>query len=434
MKKIAVLMVFFAFLILPVFADGATEISTPEELLAMAQDPAGSYVLAKDLDMTGISWKPFDFCGSLDGNRHAILNLTISEPGESTQITYDGNQKEYETWFAGMFCTLKDARICGLNLVNVRGTVEWDQPCFVGALTGYSENSLITDCKITGCLELRAHDRMFGIGGVAGYGTGDVTDCEIDMTLICTDTDAATRDEQFLGGVYATGFMGVENCVVRIDGYDSEHGYVHNGGITGMFMQYPIGIGRVANITDNDIQGKITFFEDNGDRRAYCSAIVGEQLQIYNYTIRNNRENFVRDERREYDRELRPEMCEMPEYTEQVFAGCCTNFGFTHYTCMKCGYSYNDRFTPYVHDVADWVIAEPPTRTEEGLSVGKCVQCGAKLQRTEATLPPETEPEETEPAETVTETSEKQWLNRRIVFSAGILAALSIVLLYMRKR
>ena len=83
---------------------------------------------------------------------------------------------------------------------------------------------------------------MFGVGGFVGYGSGTLESCQGDFTLICTDTDAQTRDEQFMGGAYAAGHLNVKDCTVAIDGYDSDHGYVHNGGLVGMYIFYPAGL------------------------------------------------------------------------------------------------------------------------------------------------------------------------------------------------
>ena len=75
----------------------AIEIHTVEDLFAMAQNPAGSYVLMKDLDMAGVPWKSLDFTGKFDGNGHALLNLFLSQPGEETPDSCDGNRKLYES-------------------------------------------------------------------------------------------------------------------------------------------------------------------------------------------------------------------------------------------------------------------------------------------------------------------------------------------------
>ena len=44
-----------------------------------------------------------------------------------------------------------------------------------------------------------------------------------------------------------------------------------------------------------NINGKITFFEDNTDRRAYCKAVAGERMNLYS-TSAANTDNFVRNE------------------------------------------------------------------------------------------------------------------------------------------
>ena len=373
-----------------------TQIHTVEDLQAVANDPDGSYILMENLDMTGVEWKPIDFRGSFDGNGKAILNLTLTQPGEETAITYDGNQKEYDTAFVGLFGTLRNATVKNLQLLNVRTVTEMDVPVFVGGLAGFSQGSTVSGCTVTGCLELRAHDRMFGVAGVVGYGSGTVENCTVDVTLICTDTDPNTLDEQFLGGVFSTGFMDVLNCKVTIDGYVSEFGYCHNGGIVGMNMEKPLSEDRCGRINGNTVTGKITFFEMNEDRRAYCRPIAGETLASW-VDYSGNTSDFQRDERKEYDVELRPEMCEAPAYTQAVTEPGCDSFGHTVYTCSGCGYSYSDHYTLPQHKLTNWVVTQPATVEQEGTSVAACDACGVEVSRTEEKLPP---PPETEPVAT----------------------------------
>ncbi len=233
-------------------------------------------------------------------------------------------------------------------------------------------------------LELRAFDRMFGVAGLVGYGSGIVQQCKVDVTLICTDTDDKTRDEQFMGGIFATGYMDVSDCEIIIDGYSSEYGYAHNGGITGMYMRQPIGVGYKGNLVDNTITGKITFFECNTNRRAYCAAEAGERLGGYNRI--SNTCDFIRDERRDYSTELRPEMCKEPVYTETVVASGCSTYGYTEYTCTTCGFTYRDGYTLFSHSVSQWEAVELPTTQKEGLSKGNCDFCGIEFTRTEPVL------------------------------------------------
>ncbi len=389
MKKIAAVLVLLLLIttIPAVFAEETaepTQIHTVEELLAMQDDPQGSYILMNDLDMTGVLWPSIDFSGSFDGNGHALLNLELSQRSEETAVTYDGNLKTYDTYFTGFFATLRNAEVKNLQLLNVRSVVDAETPYFLGGLAGFSEDSTITGCTVTGCLELRAFDRMFGVGGLVGYGNGIVQQCKVDVTLICTDTDASTRDEQFMGGIFATGYMDVSDCEIIIDGYSSEYGYAHNGGITGMYMRKPIGANYKGNLVNNTITGKITFFECNTNRRAYCEAEAGECLGGYNRI--SNTCDFLRDERYDYDIELRPEMCQEPAYIETTVAPGCSSYGYTEYACGACGYTYRDDYTLFAHSVSQWVTVEQSTTEQEGLSKGSCDLCGMEFTRTEPVL------------------------------------------------
>lgn len=414
MKSIlsALLALFLLCPLLPVRAEETSpvEIHTVEDLLAMAEAPDKSYILMNDLDMTGILWKSLDFSGTFNGNGHAILNLTLSQPGDATPDSYDGNAIAYETAYIGFFGTLTGAEVTGLQLINVRAVAEADCPVFLAGIAGYMADSTVSGCTVTGCLELRAHDRIFGIGGIVGYGWGTIENCTVDMTLICVDTDAATRDEQFLGGIYGTGFIDVTGCNITLDGYVSDHGYVHSGGVVGMYMSYPYGKDQNGILTDTSVTGKITFFEHNSDRRAYCKALIGETL-VRSATIRNNSTDFIRDERHEYTRELRPEQCDAPSYTETAVTAGCDTFGYTQFTCSSCGYSYTDRYTLPSHSITAWTVSIPATYEAEGLQIGTCSGCGLEFRdvipklepeptitvpttEVAATHPPATEPEQ----------------------------------------
>lgn len=390
--SMVLLAVLFLSLAVPVRGDEPEliEIATVEDLLAIAENPTGSYILTADLDMSGIPWKSLDFSGSFDGNGHAILNLILSQPSDDRPLSYDGNNKGYETTYVGFFGTLVDAQVKNLKLLNVQALVETDEPCFLAGIAGFADHSLVENCVITGCLELRAHDRMFGVAGIIGSGNGMVTGCTVDMTLICTDTDSAAKDEQFLGGVFGTGFVSVTDCEIILDAYISDHGYVHSGGIGGMHMRYPLPDWKtVGYITGNCVTGKITFFEDNRDRRAYCEAEVGEPLAS-NTVIEHNTTAFLRNERFTYDTELRPETCTAPAYSQEVIPSTCQSYGYTLHTCSGCGYSYRDSYTLHAgHATDNWTQVKAATVAQEGLSRGVCDTCGLEMERTEPILPPE---------------------------------------------
>ena len=380
-----------------------TTIEDAKGLLAIAENPYGFYVLADDIQMEGVAWVPFAFHGTLDGAGYSLLNLTIGETGEDVRETFDGNMKVYDTYFAGLFDELSDGSIANLNLVNLRIDVETDLPCFIGSFEGYMENATIENCSVQGMLQLRAHDRMFGVGGIIGYGCGEINDCSADVTLVCIDTDASTKDEQFMGGVCAAGYPDMHRNQIAIRGFDSDHGYVHDGGLVGMYMFYPKGNKYRGSITDNYVSGKITFYEDNKNRRAYCNGFIGE---IMNWDFENgrNKDDFVRDEVYTYDIDLMPHACENSVLQEETIAPGC-EFGYVRYVCATCGYEETDHYTLKAHDY-EWTVEKEATTEEEGLQHGVCKECGAETEEILPVLPPEPEEPSSEQAEAITEHSE----------------------------
>ena len=127
----AALCVVLMFMLLPagVMAGGADvlEISTPEELLAFAEDVnSGSYngltdavvELTADIDMSGYDWVPMGdmdkrwFSGTFEGNGHTVSNLSITEGAVDTYGSY-----------YGFFGHTWDAVI---RNVNVSGSIEGD--------------------------------------------------------------------------------------------------------------------------------------------------------------------------------------------------------------------------------------------------------------------------------------------------------------------
>lgn len=398
-----------AMLVFPAYATETAEeakpveISTPEQLAQIAEDPAGSYILVNDIDMTGVAWKSLDFTGTFDGNGYAILNLELTEPGDARPDSVDGNMKKYETSYYGLFGTLQNAEVKNLKLLGVHAVIRTDEPCYLAGIAGYMTKSVISGCTVTGVLEMQAHDRMFGVGGIAGYGAGRFENCDVDVTLICIDTDEKKRDEQFLGGVLANGFADIVDCRVKIDGYVSEYGYCHNGGMVGMLFHYPHGDWN-CSITGNSVSGKITFFERNTDRRAYCGALVGEYL-TQKRKVSDNTEDFQGEERKTYDVVLRPEMCENPVYTDTVTPAGCESYGYTDHACSGCGYTYRDTYRIPEHIPGEYVQVKAPTVEEEGLEVATC-PCGLEYPRTLEKLPPPPTEAPTVPETTVPEITE----------------------------
>jgi len=421
-----------------VHAEDAVKIYTYEDLLQVAENPSGNYILMNDIDCTGQqNWTPVDFTGTFDGNNHALLNLSITGVSNEVRTTYDGNMKTYDTVFAGMFGVLENAEVKNLTLYGINVDVTVDKDCFIGTVAGYSDSSTIDNCNIKGSASLHVNGAMFGVGGVVGFGNGAILNTVADTELICVDLDASTRDEQFMGGAYAAGYIDLDNDDITVHGFDSDHGYVHDGGLVGMYGLYPLGFEYAGYITNTWSRGKITFFEDNTNRRAYCSEICGEVLN-WTYAYSGCHADFVRDERYDYSKDLYPHGDCGGELSEvNVVSGSCEAFGYTESKCPTCGYSKCDSYTLKTHTLGDFSDVIPATEEATGLAMAMCSNCNAEVyQVTEKLEPVIEEPvveempvEEEIPAEPEKDTSSKVTTILLVVLIAvGVGATVIIVL------
>ena len=372
-------------------ADAPCEISSAEELSLLRETTDGDFVLTADIDMTGVDWQPIAFSGTLDGGGHTIYNLTISSLGADRAETVDGNDKTYDTALTGFFSVLSGASVRDLSLRGVNIAVETPENVFAGTLAGFAspetvlENISVFDARIDlaeTCQREPAdeHDRCIaGIGGLVGFGGGTYTNCSADSTLVFSDESIGSlRCEEFLGGILSCGNAALTGCTAAIDGYAACRGYAHNGGLVGMFYQYDktVDIGTISGCA---VTGKITFFEDNADRRAYCEAFAGEFLTWTNIT--ECTADFQRNEIFDYSAAVKPEKCAEPSYTDTVVTGNCDTFGYTEHTCAVCGYSYRDTFTPPQHTPGEWTETKTPTEAEDGEETLRCALCGAEMEK-----------------------------------------------------
>lgn len=355
---------------------GAIPIYDVEGLMAMANDPDGTYELKADIDLEGQPWRPIEFRGTLEGGGHAILNAHVSDIAEARRTTYDGNMVAYDTAFSGFFGTLEGASVRNVMFLGVEVDASTNEPSYAGCICGYMDNATIENCMVIGEASLATSGASFGVGGIAGFGNGRIASNTADVTLVCRDLDTAAKDEQFMGGAYANGYADLESNEITIRGFDSDHGYVHDGGMAGMYILYPEGTQYAGTLTNNHVRGFITFFEDNEDRRAYCDPEIGENMSPDNITRGGNTNEFTADERFEYDTDLLPHACANPVWNDQQFASSCNEWGCTQRTCATCGYSYRTAWQPRAHQVTDWSLEGTPLSDGSAVREGSCSQCG----------------------------------------------------------
>lgn len=322
-------------------------IGTPEALQAIGEAPGLHYVLTGDIDMEGFDWRPVPFSGRLDGAGHSVYNLRLARFGDDMAQTVDGNHKKYDSLFAGLFSVARSAEIRDLRLVNVQADLVSDADAFVAGLAGFAEDTHIEGCSVQGRLWLRQSATMAGVAGLVGFGLVTVKDCRADVELVFVDTNRKIRCEEFLAGVLACGYGDVEGCQVALSGYASVYGYVHNGGIVGMYhVHRKEDEGRKGYVRGNAVDAHIRFFEKVADRRAYCKAYVGEKLYKHLTVSKNKTIRFKATESRKYKNPLLPEKDEAPVYNYVLTPPTGQDWGLTTYTCQQCGYSYTDHYVP----------------------------------------------------------------------------------------
>ena len=352
-------------------------------LAAIAQDPSSNYVLMNDINMEGCDWCPLDFYGIFDGNNYTLFNLTISQMNDQPAITVDGNHKEYETFFASLFARTQGAVIKNLNLFNVDINIVTDKNCFAAGLVGFSENTEIIGCSVAGNIYLEMTNRMCGVSGIAGFGFGKVTDSRADVTMSLVDANQTINCEEFLGGVLACGYSDIEGCEVKVRGYTSVYGYVHNGGLVGMHHIHTSDRSRNGYVRNCTVDAKISFFEKVGSRRAYCKPYIGETLDAKNMTLSGNTTTeYERNEDFTYSTILLPEEVIAPQYTKEVIDPTCTEQGYTQYV-YDTGEIFKDSYTEPSHIAGEWEVVAEPNYEDNGLQIKECIVCGQLLEEEE---------------------------------------------------
>ncbi|MGD9560562.1 MAG: Ig-like domain-containing protein [Oscillospiraceae bacterium] len=363
-------------------AGATTEIWDRAGLEAMAEDPGASYRLMAHIDMGDAPWAPIPFDGTFDGGGFALYNLSIQEADAQTAVSVDGNRKPYDTVFAALFSRCVGASIQNLELLGVQLALDTTENAYVAGLVGYGEGVTITDCRVEGRLALRMPNKMCGIAGIMGFGYGTIARCSADVELVLVDTNDAMNCEEFMGGILASGYADIEGCTVKLAAYTSVHGYVHNGGVVGMYYVHTDDTGHAGAVRGNTVDATIRFFEHVASRRAYSAAVIGEQMHWILEIADNTVAQFTSDETQDYSAPLLPERCAQPQYTQALTAPGCEHFGHTTHSCAGCGYSYVANYTAPAHTPGQWQLAAG----QPGVMEQHCTVCGA-LCASKETIP-----------------------------------------------
>ena len=187
----------FAFAMLVAMgASAQTQITDEAGLKAIANDLAGSYVLANDITLSE-QWTPIStFTGTLDGAGHAIKGLRIAG-GSPT----------------GLFGETDGATIKNLRVVEAK-VADWGSSKKAGIIVGWAKNNTtIEACFTSGVVEGNDH-----VGGIIGRLEGTMKNCLSTAASFSSGWQAgglagscgtATFENNvFLGQVYCQGDWG----------------------------------------------------------------------------------------------------------------------------------------------------------------------------------------------------------------------------------
>ena len=202
--------------------------------------PDKSFVLANNVDLDNINWKPFDFSGTLDGKGFTILNLYINRTDS----------------YQGLFSRLSsDAKVKNLTIKGVK--IDASSAYYVGALAGYAHwSAMVSKCNIvfTPGSMIKGNEC---VGGIVGYsdcfanahsGKNIILECEV----------TSPTDEYVISGESSVGGTPVNHIsMCSFVGKLSADQYV--GGIAGSLKRGRTKV--IACYADGTIQAESSMVE-----------------------------------------------------------------------------------------------------------------------------------------------------------------------------
>ncbi len=230
-------------ILVPYFVEdtsNSTPIANGASFAGMMSNPGGSYKLVSDIDMTGITYTPFEFSGTLEGNGFTVKNLTLS--------TESGN--------FGIFTKISGT-ISNIVFENISIRTSSYGSAFVGGVCGELTGNL-NRIIFKGTVSGQGGDSA-DIGGLVGkMSSGTISYCESYATVIGNSIENAGSTGGIVG--FAQGGS-IEGCT----NYGTVTGFYRVGGITGLCYVTPSGaLNNLGVVTgQNYVGGIIGFWENN---------------------------------------------------------------------------------------------------------------------------------------------------------------------------
>ena len=218
--------------------ENSYEIKTIDDLLAIANNPAGHYFLSNDLDLNGMDWKGFEFTGILNGLNHSISNLSIVSDNVSS----------------GIFTNVS-GKISNLNLENIMVKSTSISLVNIGGLCSELTGTL-EDISISG--EISAE--FANIGGLVGkMSNGAMFNCINNATVKGSSIETGATVGGLVGNQIAGSIRGCKNYGEIFNKYNA-------GGLIGCLNTNDVtdlnNYGKVSG--ENNVGGIVGYLDKGG--------------------------------------------------------------------------------------------------------------------------------------------------------------------------
>ena len=260
------------------------DVSSVADFKAIKNSLSENYRLTTDLDFrNATSFQLGNYSGKLNGDGHAIKNITISSgdalistlTGTVENLMVENYTKSNNNTYGGLIANAStNSRISNVHMkdVNVNGS------SYIGGLAGYANNSIIVDSSVTnftvnnvdGATEIR-------VGGLIGYMTSTYVNNSyvqnIQLELVTPDVVYAT------GGLIGEIGSGVVDSVYATGTIRTN--FQETGGLVGRNAGYIRNAYTNVNIySQQDLLGGIAGYSSNNN--ISNTLVVGD---IYSYLL-----------------------------------------------------------------------------------------------------------------------------------------------------
>ncbi len=261
---------------------------------AMKNAPSGSYVLVRDVNMSGASWTPFDFSGTFDGNGFEIANLYIySSSGnlgvftklsgtikDVTFINLQVSSWSYDHVLVGGVCAELTGTINGVTIGCDDASDESyvsGEGCTIGGLVGKMSGGSLTNSVNYADVSASLSSSAKAVGGIVGqFAGGTLSSCKNygDMTADFTNVGG------IIGYATAIDFSNLYN-------YGDVKGQQIIGGIIGL-LEKTGSYAMTGTLVNEGNVGNLDDYFNDMRAPSYAGGIVGKIVSSWNRQYSDN--------------------------------------------------------------------------------------------------------------------------------------------------